>query len=89
MCATCHDPHGSEFRAKDFGATVVPCAPTQQAREETTARLLAESDVTSISLPRDADRLVRTASVAAAWVGAYLVRLGHPVASRPEGESPS
>jgi threonine dehydratase/serine racemase len=36
-------PQSKRRAVEDFGATVVPCAPTLQAREETAARLLAET----------------------------------------------
>lgn len=36
-------PRAKRRAVEDFGAVVVPCAPTLQAREETTARLLAET----------------------------------------------
>ncbi|HEV8240342.1 MAG TPA: pyridoxal-phosphate dependent enzyme [Thermoanaerobaculia bacterium] len=36
-------PKTKRRAVEDFGAVVVPCAPTLQAREETTARLLAET----------------------------------------------
>ena len=36
-------PKAKRRAVEDFGAVVVPCAPTLQAREETTARLLAET----------------------------------------------
>ncbi|HXT22835.1 MAG TPA: pyridoxal-phosphate dependent enzyme [Thermoanaerobaculia bacterium] len=36
-------PRAKRRAVEDFGAVVVPCAPTLQAREETTARLLEET----------------------------------------------
>jgi len=36
-------PRAKRRAVEDFGAVVVPCVPTLQAREETTARLLAET----------------------------------------------
>ena len=57
-------PRAKRRAVEDFGAVVVSCAPTLQAREETTARLLAETGAVLVH-PYDDARVIAGQATAA------------------------